>query len=164
MCGRPKIPHFFHTFFAFIRLTLPHRKQKKNDVMKALMISMLAMWIGWMPIDAIGRNQSQNAMVATEDDEEREITLDVITNDGISPISLFQPTAYATLYNKVVSVDLSELPEGATVTITRTATGEKVYSQTGMGSMEIDLSACGKGRYQIDVVSGGLWLQGEFIL
>lgn len=79
-------------------------------------------------------------------------------------LSIFQPTAYATLYNKVVSVDLSELPEGATVTITRMTTGEEVYSQTGMGSMEIDLSACGKGQYQIDVVSGGLWLQGEFKL
>ena len=165
MCGRPIIPHFFHTFFAFIRLTLPHRKQKKNDVMKALMISMFAMWIGCSPIYAVGNNLSQNVMVVTDDDEERDIPLEVMTNDGISPISLFQPTVYATLYNnKVVSVDLSELPEGATVTITRTTTGEEVYSQTGMGSMEIDLSACGKGQYQIDVVSGGLWLQGEFSL
>ena len=133
--------------------------------MKALMISLFAMWIGCSPIYAVGNNLSQNAMVATDDDEERDIPLNIIKEDGsLSPFSSFQPTAYATLSNKVVSVDLSELPEGATVTITRTATGEKVYSQTGMGSMEIDLSACDKGRYQIDVVSGGLWLQGEFVL
>ena len=98
--------------------------------------------------------------------EEEDYTIDfiLIKSDEPSAFSLFQPTAYATLSNKVVSVDLSELPEGTTVTITRMVTGEKVYSQTGMGSMEIDLSVCGKGQYQIDIVSGGLWLQGEFIL
>ncbi len=101
----------------------------------------------------------------TEEEEElRNIDLIILQESGLTVFSLFQPTAYATLCNKVVSVDLSELPEGATVTITRTATVEEVYSQTGMGSMEIDLSACGKGQYQIDVVSGGLWLQGYFSL
>ena len=132
--------------------------------MKALMISLFAMWIGSLPIYAVGEKLLQNTMMTT-DDEEENIPLNIIKEDGsLSPFSFFQPTAYATLSNKVVSVDLSELPEGATVTITRAATGEKVYSQTGMGSMEIDLSACDKGRYQIDVVSGGLWLQGEFML
>lgn len=103
-------------------------------------------------------------MVAADDDEEREIPLNIMTSDDIKTLSIFQPTAYVTLYNKILSVDLSELPEDATVTITRTTTGEEVHSQTGMGSMEIDLSACGKGQYQIDVVSGGLWLQGHFSL
>ena len=132
--------------------------------MKALMISLFAMWIGSLPIYAVGEKLLQNTMMTT-DDEEENIPLNIIKEDGsLSPFSFFQPTAYATLSNKVVSVDLSELPEGATVTITRTATGEEVYSQTGMGSMEIDLSACGKGLYQIDVISGGLWLQGEFML
>lgn len=163
MCGHPKIPHFFHTFFAFICLILPHRKQKKNKVMKALMISLFAMWISSSPIYAVGEKLPQNTMMAT-DDEEEEIPLNIIEDKGVNPFSLFHPTAYATLSNKVVSVDLSELPEGTTVTITRMVTGEKVYSQTGMGSMEIDLSVCGKGQYQIDIVSGGLWLQGEFIL
>ena len=102
-------------------------------------------------------------MMATGEEEEEEIQLNVLEIRP-SPFSLFQPTAYATLSNNIVSVDLSELPEGATVTITRTTTGEQIYSQTGMGSMEIDLNACSKGKYQIDVVSGGLWLQGEFSL
>lgn len=133
--------------------------------MKTLLISLFAMMIGCSPVYAIGRNLTQNTVVATDDEEERDIPLNVMTNDGsISPVSLFQPTAYATLYNKVVSVDLSELPEDATVTITRVATGEEVYLQIGSGSMEIDLSACGKGQYRIDIVSGGLWLQGEFML
>ena len=100
----------------------------------------------------------------TEEEETVNIDLIILQESEPSAFSLFHPPAYATLSNKVVSVDLSELPEGATVTITRTATGEEVYSQTGMGSMEIDLSACGKGLYQIDVISGGLWLQGEFML
>ena len=96
-----------------------------------------------MPIDAVEKKLPQHIMMETDDEEEEEIQLNVIKIDP-SPISLFQPTAYATLYNKVVSVDLSELLEGATVTITRMTIGEEVYSQTGMGSMEIDLSACGK--------------------
>lgn len=131
--------------------------------MKALMISLFAILIGCPPIRSIGEKFPPNTMMATEDEEEN-IALNVVEIGTTNPISLFQPTAYATLSNKVVSVDLSELPKGATVTITRTATGEEVYSQTGMGSMEIDLSACDKGQYQIDVVSGGLWLQGEFML
>lgn len=130
--------------------------------MKALMISLFAMWIGWMPIDAVEKKIPQHTMMETEEEEE-EIQLNVVKIEP-SPLSLFQPTAYATIYNKVVSVDLSELSEGATVTIARMTTGEEVYSQTGMGSMEIDLSTCGKGQYQIDVVSGGLWLQGHFSL
>ena len=132
--------------------------------MKALMISLFTMWVGCSPIYAVGNNLSQNTMVATDDDEEREIPLNIMSSDDIKTLSIFQPTAYVTLYNKILSVDLSELPEDATVTITRTTTGEEVHSQTGMGSMEIDLSACGKGQYQIDVVSGGLWLQGHFSL
>ena len=132
--------------------------------MKVLMISLFAMWIGCSPINAVGNNLLQNAMVATDDDEEREIPLNIMSDDDIKTLSIFQPTAYATLSNKVVCVDLSELPEGAIATITYTTIGEEVYSQTGMGSMEIDLNACSKGQYRIDIVSGGLWLQGEFTL
>ena len=134
--------------------------------MKELIVTLISLWMGSLSVWAIENCSLQQAqtIAATAENEEREIELNIMEDEGINTFSLFYPTAYATLYNKVVSVDLSELPEGATVTITRTTTGEEVYSQTGMGSMEIDLSTCGKGRYQIDVVSGGLWLQGEFIL
>ena len=50
--------------------------------MKALMISLFAMWIGCSPIYAVGNNLSQNAMVATDDDEERDIPLNIIKEDG----------------------------------------------------------------------------------
>lgn len=131
--------------------------------MKTLIIGMFALWIGCMPIDAFEKKLPQNTVMVAEEEEE-EIQLNVIKDKGVNPLSLFRPTAHANLYNKVVIVDLSELPEVATVIITRTATGEEVYSQTGTGMMEIDLSACGKGVYQIDIVSGGLWLQGHFAL
>lgn len=133
--------------------------------MKGLIVTFISLWIGSLSMWAIENHSLQHAqaIAAATEDEEREIELNVLKIET-SPISLFQPTAYATLYNKVVSVDLSELPEDATVTITRVATGEEVYLQIGSGSMEIDLSACGKGQYRIDIVSGGLWLQGEFML
>lgn len=134
--------------------------------MKGLIVTFISLWMGSLSMWAIENYRLQQAheVSATTEDEEREIELNIIEDQGQKTLSIFQPTAYATLSNKVVSVDLSELPESATVTITRTATGEEVYSQTGMGSMEIDLSACGKGLYQIDVISGGLWLQGKFSL
>lgn len=122
-------------------------------------IFILAALFAFAVTDAVYANGG-----GTEETETVDIDLIILKESGLEVYSLIQPTAYATLSNKVVSVDLSELPKGATVTITRTATGEEVYSQTGMGSMEIDLSACDKGQYQIDVVSGGLWLQGEFML
>lgn len=122
-------------------------------------ILILATLFAFAVTDAVYANGG-----GTEETGTVDIDLIILKESGLEVYSLIQPTAYATLSNKVVSVDLSELPEGATITITRTATGEKVYSQTGMGSMEIDLSVCDKGQYQIDVVSGGLWLQGEFML
>lgn len=100
----------------------------------------------------------------TEEEETVNIDLIILQESELHVFSIFQPTAHATLYNKVVSVDLSELSEGAVVTVTSMATGEVVYSQTGMGCMEIDLSACGKEQHQIDIVSGELWLQGLFTL
>lgn len=113
---------------------------------------------------ALGSSKVAYAEGGTEDEEVIELDFILIKGDEPSAFSLFQPTAYATLYHKVVTVDLSELPEGATVTISRITTGEEVYSQAGVGSMVIDLNACGKGQYQIDVISGGLWLQGKFRL
>ena len=133
--------------------------------MKALIVTFVSLWMGSIPLWTIeNQNLYQNRVAIATDDEEEDIPLYVIKKEAANPFSLFQPTAYATLSNKIVSIDLSELSEEATVTITRAVTGEEIYSQTGMGGMEIDLSACGKGRYQIDVVSGGLWLQGEFSL
>ena len=134
--------------------------------MKELLVAfLLLMWMGSLPLQASeNHSQQQDNTTTTTDDEEENIPLEVITSTGANPLSIFQPTAYATLSNKVVTVDLSELPEGATVTVSRITTGEEVYLQTGVGSMVIDLSACGRGQYQIDVVSGGLWLQGKFFL
>lgn len=135
--------------------------------MKELLVAfLLLMWMGSLPLQASENHfrQQDNTATTTTDDEEENIPFEVMTIRGANPLSLFQPTAYATLYHKVVTVDLSELPEGATVTVSRVTTGEEVYSQAGVGSMVIDLSACTQGQYQIDVVSGGLWLQGKFIL
>lgn len=122
-------------------------------------ILILAALFAFAVTDAVYANGG-----GTEETETVDIDLIILKESGLEVYSLIQPTAYATLSNKVVCVDLSELPEGAIVTITCTTIGEEVYSQTGMGSMEIDLNACSKGQYRIDIVSGGLWLQGEFTL
>lgn len=113
---------------------------------------------------AFGSSQVAYAEGGTEDEEVTELNFILIKGAEPSAFTLFQPTVYAILSNKVVTVDLSELPEGATVTVSHVTTGEEVYSQTGTGNILIDLSTCGKGQYRIDIVSGGLWLQGEFML
>lgn len=90
--------------------------------------------------------------------------MNVMFSDGVITYSLVQPTAYAYLYNKVVSVDLSELPGTFTVRVTSLSTGEEVASQTVCRFVEIDLSYCAGGTYQLDIVSEDEWLQGEFTL
>lgn len=128
--------------------------------MKRIILIMMA----FIALNANAIAQEDSGGKSETMSESDKILLEILKSDEPTAFSLFQPTVYATLYNKVVNVDLSELPESATVTITRLATGEEVYSQTGTGNILIDLSTCGKGQYRIDIVSSGLWLQGEFIL
>ncbi len=133
--------------------------------MKALIVTLVSLWMGNILLWTVEHQHfQQNKVIIATDEEEEDVQLNVVKTGSGHPISLFQPTVYATLFDNVISVNLSELSEEATVIITRMATGEEIYSRIGMGSMEINLNAYGKGQYQIDVVSGELWLQGEFTL
>lgn len=131
--------------------------------MKTLILLLIFLWMGTLPFYAKGGNASSTTTTTdTEKSEKKEIPL-ILQRDKIA-YSLVQFTAYAYLYNKVVSVDFSELPGTFTARITNLSTGEEVASQTFCEFVEIDLSACSGGDYQLDIISEDEWLQGEFTL
>ncbi len=131
--------------------------------MKTLILLLIFLWMGTLPFYAKGGNASSTTTTTdTEKSEKKEIPL-ILQRDKIA-YSLVQFTAYAYLYNKVVSVDFSELPGTFTARITNLSTGKEVASQTFCEFVEIDLSACSGGDYQLDIMSEDEWLQGEFTL
>lgn len=133
--------------------------------MKTLILLLISLWMGTLPFYAEdGDTSSTTTTTNTEKSDKKEIPLRVKDTDTTIPYSLVQPTAYAYLYNKVVCVDLSELPGTFTVRIISLSTGKEVASQTFCEFVEIDLSACSGGDYQLDIISEDEWLQGEFTL
>lgn len=134
-------------------------------MMKALILLLISLWMGTLPFYAKdGDTSSTTTTTDAEKSEKKEIPLTIRDKSNKLTYSLVQPTAYACLYNKVVSVDLSELLGTFTVRVTSLSTGEEVASQTVCGFAEIDLSYCAGGTYQLDIVSEDEWLQGEFTL
>ena len=133
--------------------------------MKALILFLISLWMGTLPFYAKdGNTSSTTTTTDTEESEKKKIPLHVKDTKDKVTYSLVQPTAYACLYDKVVSVDLGELPGIFIVRVTSLSTGEEVASQTVCGFAEIDLSYCAGGTYQLDIVSENEWLQGEFTL
>lgn len=133
--------------------------------MKTLILLLISLWMGTLPFYAKDGNTSSTTTVTnTEKSDVKKIPLNVQHSDESAYYSLLFPVAYAYLYNKVISVDLSELSGTFTVRIISLSTGKEVASQTFCEFVEIDLSACSGGDYQLDIISEDEWLQGEFTL
>ncbi|WP_300814074.1 DUF3244 domain-containing protein [uncultured Bacteroides sp.] len=128
--------------------------------MKTLILLLISLWLGTQPFYA----KDGNTTSTTTETEKKEIPLNVMFSDGAITYSFVQPAVYAYLLDKEVSVDLSELPGTFTVRIISLSTGKEVASQTFCEFVEIDLSACSGGDYQLDIMSEDEWLQGEFTL
>ena len=134
--------------------------------MKTLILLLISLWMGTLPFYAKEGDTTSSTTTTTDTKktEKKEIPLTIRDKSNKLTYSLVQPTAYAYLYNKVVSVDLSELPGTFTVRVTSLSTGEEVASQTVCGFAEIDLSYCAGGTFPLELVSEDEWLQGEFTL
>lgn len=79
--------------------------------MKALILFLISLWMGTLPFYAKdGNTSSTTTTTDTEESEKKKIPLHVKDTKDKVTYSLVQPTAYACLYDKVVSVDLGELP------------------------------------------------------
>lgn len=108
-------------------------------------------------------------LTVVQDSDEREIKgKQSETTSGDVPISrsiIHQPV-YAYIYNKIISIDFNATIENATVTITRTATGETVHTEaySNPTTLCIDLSGENSGSYLIEIEADGTLLTGEFSL
>ncbi|WP_287641033.1 DUF3244 domain-containing protein [Bacteroides sp.] len=133
--------------------------------MKAFILLLIFLWIGSQPFyGKDGDTSSTTTTTNTEKSDKEKIPLISKYMEDTLTFSLSFPTAHAYLYDRVVSVDLSELPGTFTVRIISLSTGKEVASQTFCEFVEIDLSACSGGDYQLDIMSEDEWLQGEFTL
>lgn len=129
--------------------------------MKKLILLLISLWMGTLPFYAKDGNTSSTT---TKTDTTKKIPLHVISTKDKIVYSLVQPTAYAYLYDRMLSVDLSEFSGTFTVRITNLFTGEEVALQTVDSYVETDLKNCDSGTYQLDITSEDEWLQGEFTL
>lgn len=113
-----------------------------------------------------GDTSSVITTMDTGKSEKKKIPLHVKDTKDKITYSLVPPIVYAYLSNKVVSVDidLNELLDTFTIRIISLSIGEEVTSQTAGSHVEIDLSDCDSGIYQLDIISEDEWLQGEFTL
>ena len=73
---------------------------------------------------------------------------------------------YASLHNKVVTVDFRAAFPAVTVNVINDTTGETVYSELFItpASFSIDLSGKGTGDYMIEITSDEITLEGHFSL
>lgn len=79
--------------------------------------------------------------------------------------SISQPV-YASLYNKVVTIDFQTVFSTVTVNITNETTGEIVSSELFINptSLSIDLNGKDTGDYMVEIISNEISLEGHFSL
>ena len=79
--------------------------------------------------------------------------------------SISQPV-YASLYNKVVTIDFQTVFSTVTINITNETTGEIVSSELFINptSFSIDLNGKDAGDYMIEIISNEISLEGHFSL
>ena len=79
--------------------------------------------------------------------------------------SISQPV-YASLYNKVVTIDFQTVFSTVTVNIANKTTGEIVSSELFINptSFSIDLNGKDTGDYMIEIISNEISLEGHFSL
>lgn len=134
-------------------------------IMKKLLLILLAIVsLGNVLHGAEENNPVEITLQQTDDNDTKR----VIDKEGQSPIrrSIQRQIAYAYIYNKVVSINFNATIEDATVTITKTSTGETVHTEaySNPATLRIDLNGKNSGSYLIEIEADGSLLTGEFSL
>ena len=133
--------------------------------MKMILLILLTILSYSSDVYAVGENNPVEIVLQQTDDDELK---ELIDKEGQGPIrrSLRQQIAYAYLYNKVISIDFNATIENATVTITHTATGETVHTESYSNpvTLSVDLYGENSGSYLIEIEADGTLLTGEFSL
>ena len=110
-----------------------------------------------------------SVIVLTQKNGDREIggkSGDTTPEDAPQTRSSISQHVYASLYNKVVTVDFQTVFSTVTVNITNETTGETVYSELFINPtcFSIDLNGKDAGDYIIEIISNKISLEGVFLL
>lgn len=110
-----------------------------------------------------------SVIVLTQKNGDREIggkSGDTTPEDAPQTRSSISQPVYASLYNKVVTVDFQTVFSTVTVNITNETTGETVYSELFISPtcFSIDLNGKDAGDYIIEIISNKISLEGVFLL
>ena len=110
-----------------------------------------------------------SVIVLTQKNGDREIggkSGDTTPEDAPQTRSSISQPVYASLYNKVVTVDFQTVFSTVTVNITNETTGETVYSELFINPtcFSIDLNGKDAGDYIIEIISNKISLEGVFLL
>ena len=91
---------------------------------------------------------------------------DISPEDAPQTRSVISQLVYASLHNKVVTVDFRAAFPAVTVNVINDTTGETVYSELFINpaSFSIDLSGKGTGDYMIEITSDEITLEGHLSL
>ena len=108
-------------------------------------------------------------IVLTQKNGDREIggkSGDTTPEDAPQTRSSISQPVYASLYNKVVTIDFQTVFSTVTVNIANKTTGEIVSSKLFINptSFSIDLNGKDTGDYMIEIISNEISLEGHFSL
>ena len=110
-----------------------------------------------------------SVIVLTQKNGDREIggkSGDTTPEDAPQTRSSISQSVYASLYNKVVTIDFQTVFSTVTVNIANKTTGEIVSSELFFNptSFSIDLNGKDTGDYMIEIISNEISLEGHFSL
>ena len=110
-----------------------------------------------------------SVIVLTQKNGDREIggkSGDTTPEDAPQTRSSISQPVYASLYNKVVTIDFQTVFSTVTVNTTNETTGEIVSSELFINptSLSIDLNGKDTGDYMIEIISNEISLEGHFSL
>ena len=110
-----------------------------------------------------------SVIVLTQKNGDRELggkSGDTTPEDAPQTRSSISQPVYASLYNKVVTIDFQTVFSTVTVNIANKTTGEIVSSKLFINptSFSIDLNGKDTGDYMIEIISNEISLEGHFSL
>lgn len=136
--------------------------------MKTFLFSITLLWVTCTAGKALPFNNDYkiiNLTISYVVENEREIPKDdqILTT---RPRSVVPQPAYASIYNKVITLEFTESFSSANVIISNKITGEVIYSETSntLDYLSIDLNGESSGEYLIKIEADDILLEGVFSL
>lgn len=136
--------------------------------MKQLLCMMLMLLLGnYATVKSSTPDNSVVEIQLTESDDRELAKGNDTTTYGRPQVRGIAPqSAYAYIYNKVVSIDFTETFSCVVVTITKESTGAVVRTETSSNpsTLNIPLNGESSGSYRIEIEADGVYMEGVFTL